>query len=61
MIVRAFMIEPDQPDYLSQEEKKIVRIYVQSQWRIVLLWHNRLWQSSVQRRRHKKLCIISSL
>ena len=36
-----------------QENFKIVTIYVQSQWRV--------WQSSVQRGQHTKLCIINSL
>ena len=44
-----------------QEKLKIVKIHVQSQWRVVLLWYHRFWQRSVQRGRHTKLCIISSL
>ena len=39
----------------------MVKIYVQSQWGVVLLWYHRFWQSSVQRRRHTKLCTISFL
>ena len=39
----------------------IVNFYVQSQWRVVLLWYHSFWQSSIQRGRHTKLCIISSL
>ena len=49
-----------------QERKKklkFVNIYVhmyivQSQWRVVLLWYQRFWQSSVQRGQHTKLCIL---
>ena len=37
-----------------------MKIYVQSQWRVVLLWYHRFWQSSIQRGRHTKHCIISS-
>ena len=33
--------------------------YVQSQWRVVLLWF--IWPSSIQRGRHTQLCIITSL
>ena len=44
-----------------QEEEKIVKIYVQSQWRVVLLWYHILWQSSIQRGRHTQLRIITSL
>ena len=41
---------------------KIVKIYVQSQWRVFnLLYYHIFWQSSIQRGRHTKLCIISSL
>ena len=37
MNVYAFMNELDQKDYwYPREEKKIVKIYVQSQWRVVL-------------------------
>ena len=43
------------------EKKKGVKIYVQSQWRVVLLWGHRFWQSSILRGWHTKLCIISSL
>ena len=45
-----------------QEEEKIVKIYVQSQWRVVLLWYDNIfWQSSIQRGRHTQLFIITSL
>ena len=44
-----------------QESSKIVKIYVQSQWRVVLLWYHIFWQSSIQRGRHTQLCIITSL
>ena len=44
-----------------QEQLKIVKIYVQSQWRVVLLWYYIFWQSSIQRGRHTQLCIITSL
>ena len=44
-----------------QEKLKIVKIYVQSQWRVVLLWYHIFWQSSIQRGRHAQLCIITSL
>ena len=39
MNVHAFMNELDQKDLLipKKKEKKIVKIYVQSQWRVVLL------------------------
>ena len=38
MIVHAFMIELDQLDRIDiQENLKIVKFYVQSQWRVVLL------------------------
>ena len=43
------------------ENFKIVKIYVQSQWRVVLLWYHIFWQSSIQRGRHTQLCIITSL
>ena len=36
---------------LSKKKIKIVKIYVQSQWRVFLLWHHRFWQSSVHRER----------
>ena len=45
----------------SQEKEKNVKIYVQSQWRVVLLWYHIFWQSSIQRGRHTQLCIITSL
>ena len=44
-----------------QEQLKIVQIYVQSQWRVVLLWYHIFWQSSIQRGRRTQLCIITSL
>ena len=44
-----------------QEKLKIVKIYVQSQWRVVLLWYHLFWQSSIQRGQHTQLCIITSL
>ena len=44
-----------------QEKFDIVKIYVQSQWRVVLLWYHIFWQSSIQRGRHTQLCIITSL
>ena len=46
---------------ISKKKEKIVKFYVQSLWRVVLLWYHRFWQSSVWRGRHTKLCIISSL
>ena len=61
MNVYAFMIELDQKDYDIQEKLKIVKICVQSQWRVVLLWYHIFWQSSIQRGRHTQLCIITSL
>ena len=49
-------------DYWCMHEKlKNVKIYVQSQWRVVLLWYHIFWQSSIQRGRHTQLCIITSL
>ena len=44
-----------------KENLKFVKIYVQSQWRVVLLWYHIFWQSSTQRGRHIQLCIIASL
>ena len=44
-----------------QENLKIVKIYVQSQWRVVLLWSHIFWPSLIQRGRHTQLCIITSL
>ena len=44
-----------------QEKLKLVKIYVHSQWRVVLLWYHIFWQSSIQRGRHTQLCIITSL
>ena len=43
-----------------QKKLQIMKIYVQSQWRIVLLWYHIFWQSSIQRGRHTQLCIITS-
>ena len=59
MNVHAFMNELDQKDYWYPREK--LKIYVQSQWRVVLLWYQIFWQSSIQRGRHTQLCIITSL
>ena len=61
MNVHAFMNVLDQKDYWYPRKKKIVKIYVQSQWRVVLLWYHIFWQSSIQRGRHTQLCIITSL
>ena len=61
MGVHVFMIELGQPDNWYPRKLKIVKIYVQSQWRVVLIWYHRFWQSSVQRGRRTKFCIISSL
>ena len=44
-----------------QEILKIVKIYVQSQRRVVFLWYHIFWQSSTQRGQHAQLCIITSL
>ena len=44
-----------------QEKLKILKIYVQSQWRVVLLWYHMFWQSSIQRGRHTQIFIITSL
>ena len=44
-----------------QENVKILKIYVQSQWRVVLLWYHIFWPSSIQRGRHTELCIITTL
>ena len=57
MNVHAFMNEPDQKDYwYPRKIKKNVKIYVQSQWRVVLLWyHMFLARSSTQRGRHTQL------
>ena len=46
---------------LISKKKKMVKIHVQSQWRVVLLWYHIFWQSSIQRGRHTQLCIITSL
>ena len=58
------MNELDQKDYWyprKRRKKKIENRYVQSQWRVVLLWYYIFWQSSTQRGRHTQLCIITSL
>ena len=47
MNVHAFMYELDQKDYCYPRTIKIVKIYVQSQWRVVLLWYYIFWQSSI--------------
>ena len=62
MIVHAFMIVLDQLDYnyIPRKEKENVG-YIQDQWRDVLLWKNRFWQSSVQRGWHTKLCMTRLL
>ena len=60
MNVHVFMNELDQKDYWYPREKRM-KIYVQSQWRVVLLWYHIFWQSSTQRERHTQLCIITSL
>ena len=44
-----------------QEKLKLLKIYVQSQWRVVLMWYHIFWQSSTQRGRHTQLCILTSL
>ena len=46
---------------ISNKKIKNLKIYVQSQWRVVLLWYHIFWQSSIQRGRHTQLCIITSL
>ena len=63
MIVHAFMNERDQKDYWYPRKLflQIVKIYVQSQWRVVLLWYHIFWQSSIHRGQHTQLCIITSL
>ena len=63
MNVHAFMNELDKKDYWyprKNKEKKL-KIFVQSQWRVVLFWYHIFWQSSVQRGRHTELCMITSL
>ena len=60
MNVHACMYPFDQKDYWYPREMK-KNIYVQSQWRVVLLWYHIFWQSSVHRGRHTQLCIITSL
>ena len=60
MNVHAFMNELDRKDYWYPRKKKM-KIYVQSQWRVALLWYHIFWQSSIQRGRHTQLCIITSL
>ena len=59
MNVHAFMNELDQKDYWYP--RKIVKICVQSQCRVALLWYHIFWQSSIQRGWHTQLCIITSL
>ena len=44
-----------------QEKLKMLKIYVQSQWRVVLLWYDIFWQSSIQRGDIHNFCIITSL
>ena len=62
MNVHVFMNELDQKDYwYPRKVKKLWKIYVQSQWRVVLLWYHIFWQSSIQRGRHTQLCIITSV
>ena len=61
MNVHAIMNELGQKDYWYPRRRKNVNIYVQSQWRVVLLWYHIFWQSSIQRGRHTQLCIITSL
>ena len=61
MNVHAFMNELDQKDYWYPRKKKNVIIYVQSQWRVVLLWYHIFWQSSIQKGQHTQLYIITSL
>ena len=48
---------------ISKKNEELWKIYVQSQWRVVLLWYHIFWQSSIQRLRgrHTQLCIITSL
>ena len=36
-----------------------MKIYVQGQWRVFLLWYHIFWQSSIQRGLHIQLCIIT--
>ena len=61
MNMHAFMNELDQKDYWYPRKIKNCEIYVQSQWRVVLLWYYIFWQSSIQRGQHTQLCIITSL
>ena len=60
MNVHAFMNELSQKEYWYPRKIK-VKIYLQSQSRVVLLWYHIFWQSSIQRGRHTQLCIITSL
>ena len=47
---------------IQEKYKRKGKIYVQSQWGVVLLWYHIFWQSSIQQRgRHTQLCIITSL
>ena len=57
----ALSIILDQPDHWYPRQIKKCENNVQSQWRVVHLLHHIFWQSSVQRGRHTKLSIISSL
>ena len=59
MIVHAFFFVFNLINRIH-EKSKIVKINVQSQWRVVNLWYHRFWQSSVRRGRHTTLCMISS-
>ena len=46
MIVHAFVIDLGQPDcWYPRKKKKKKKIYVQSQWRILLLWYLENWSS----------------
>ena len=49
--------------YWYPRKKNIVKIYVQSQWKVILLWYHIFWQSYmyIHRGRHTQLCIITSL
>ena len=63
MIVHAciYNIELYQPDHWYPSKIRILKIYVEIQWRVVLFWHYRFWQTSLQRGWHTQLCITSSL
>ena len=60
MNVHAFMNEIDLRTIDIQEKLKLWN-YVQSQWRVLLLWYHIFWQGSIQRGWHTQLCIITSL